>query len=34
MKCITQNEKIKAITDETIVAGIDIGSEIHVLIIV
>lgn len=29
MKCITQNEKIKAITDETIVVGIDIGSETH-----
>lgn len=29
MKCNTQNAKIKAITDETMVVGIDIGSETH-----
>ena len=29
MKNNTQNEKVKAITDDTMVVGIDIGSEKH-----
>ncbi len=29
MKSITQNEKIKAITEKTLVVGIDVGSETH-----
>lgn len=29
MKSNTQNEKIKAITEKTLVVGIDVGSETH-----
>lgn len=29
MKCNTQNKKIAAITEKTLVVGIDIGSEVH-----
>jgi len=29
MKSNTQNEKIKAVTEKTLVVGIDVGSEFH-----